>query len=62
MKYCFSVLFFLVFIVSNSIYSQKTANVILEHSETLSFDKTKGDAFQVLKGNVRFRQIGRAHV
>ncbi len=37
-------------------HAQKTTNVILENSETLSFDKARGESFQVLKGNVRFRQ------
>jgi len=34
--------------------AQKT-NVVLENSETLSFDKARGESFQVLRGNVRFR-------
>ncbi len=48
-------LLFLSFFCSGSATAQKKTNVILEQSETLSFDKTKGSAFQVLKGNVRFR-------
>lgn len=36
-------------------YAEKKANVILENSESLSFDKSRGATFQVLKGNVRFR-------
>jgi lipopolysaccharide export system protein LptA len=34
---------------------QKNTNVILEHSESLSFDKTRDGSYQVLRGNVRFR-------
>lgn len=33
----------------------KADNVILEHSETLSFDKEHGRDYQILRGNVRFR-------
>jgi len=45
---------FLFFLCGNNVViAQKKTNVILEHSETLSFDKVNG--FQVLKGNVRFR-------
>ncbi len=32
-----------------------TDNVILEHSEELSFDKEHGRDYQILRGNVRFR-------
>ncbi|MCQ2217933.1 MAG: hypothetical protein MJZ33_05550 [Paludibacteraceae bacterium] len=35
--------------------AEKVANVILENSESLSFDKNRGASIQVLKGNVRFR-------
>jgi len=37
----------------DTVTAQKKTNIILEQSETLSFDKPKG--YQVLKGNVRFR-------
>lgn len=39
---------------STSLVAEKT-NVILEHSETLTFDKSKAEDAQLLKGNVRFR-------
>lgn len=35
--------------------AEKVANVVLENSESLSFDKSRGSSIQVLKGNVRFR-------
>ncbi|MBR4840362.1 MAG: hypothetical protein IK005_07790 [Paludibacteraceae bacterium] len=35
--------------------AEKVTNVILENSESLSFDKNRGASIQVLKGNVRFR-------
>ncbi|MDR1730437.1 MAG: hypothetical protein LBR52_07230 [Prevotellaceae bacterium] len=45
---------FLFFLCGNdTVFAQKKTNVILEHSETLSFDKANN--FQVLSGNVRFR-------
>ena len=49
------ILLLLLFCGNSMITAQKTTNIILEQSETLTFDKTKGDAFQILKGNVRFR-------
>jgi len=56
LKEILSILLFLFcFCGNNAMIAQKTTNVILEQSETLSFDKTQGEAFQVLRGNVRFR-------
>jgi lipopolysaccharide export system protein LptA len=48
-----SLLALLLIFCGNTIIAQKKTNIILEQSETLSFDKPQG--FQVLRGNVRFR-------
>ncbi len=49
----FLLMFLLLSGINGTIIAQKKTNIILEQSETLSFDKVNG--FQVLKGNVRFR-------
>ena len=38
--------------------TERTANVILEHAESLTFDKARNAERQVLKHNVRFRHEG----
>ena len=45
----------LVSLACSFAFAEKKTTVILEHSETLSFDKASGREFQVLRGNVRFR-------
>jgi lipopolysaccharide export system protein LptA len=45
----------LISFFSDSLMSQRNTNIILEHSESLSFDKSRDGAYQVLRGNVRFR-------
>ena len=41
-----------------SLCSNAATNVILEHSETLSFSKKSGRDYQILRGNVRFSHEG----
>ena len=50
----------LLFILSTASFWGVAAksNVVLEHAETLSFDKKQKADCQVLKGNVRFRHEG----
>jgi len=48
-----SLLAFLSLFCANTVVAQKKTNIILEQSETLSYDRING--FQVLRGNVRFR-------
>ena len=38
--------------------AEKTTNVILEHAESLTFDRSRDAERQVLRGNVRFRHEG----
>ncbi len=45
---------FLVILISLPVFSE-TRNIILEQCDVLSFDKSTGAQYQVLKGNVRFR-------
>ena len=44
----------LVILLSLPLFSE-TRNIILEQCDVLSFDKSTGAQYQVLKGNVRFR-------
>ncbi|MDR0872756.1 MAG: hypothetical protein LBN27_04715 [Prevotellaceae bacterium] len=55
MKYTF---FIILFFFITALSAQKTANVILENAEFLTFDKTQSAERQVLKDNVRFRHEG----
>lgn len=48
------IIFSLAFILSFPLIAEKQ-NVILEQCDLLSFDKSNGSEYQVLKGNVRFR-------